>query len=127
LRKKGVDPPEVDDAIVRLEELGLVDDSETARAWVRDRLNFAPRGSARLRQELRAQGVDGELVERVLGELLDREAELEAALAVVRKAARRGAGDDEEARRRRLWATLGRRGFDPDVCREALRRHFDEE
>ncbi len=129
LRKKGIAPSDVDEAIVRLEELGLVDDEGTTRAWIRDRMNFAPRGRGLLRIELRRQGVSETVVESALAEIVDPEQELEAALVVVRKAGRRG-GDSsgpDAARRRRLWGALARRGFDPDVCREALRRHFDEE
>ncbi len=128
LRKKGVDRSDIDPAIERLEELGLVDDVETSRAWIQDRLTFAPRGRRRLSMELRQKGVPPETIEEVLTELVDPEQEIEAALAVARKAARGGSGrGGAEGARRRLWAALARRGFAPDVCREALRRHLDGE
>jgi len=104
-----------------------VDDAETSRAWIRDRLNFAPRGRRLLAQELRKKGVSPETIDAALADALDPEQELEAACAVARKASGRGGGrGGEEAARRRLWAALARRGFDPDVCREALRRLHDE-
>jgi regulatory protein len=133
LRKKGFEPTEIDAAIVRLGELGYVDDTETCRAWVRDKIRFAPRGRHQIGRELRRHGVPEAVVESVIEEVLDREGEIEAALAVVRKADRRGRGvshgvrSTEGPRRRRLWGALARRGFDPEIGREALRRHFDEE
>jgi regulatory protein len=133
LRKQGFGGAEIDEAIARLGELGYVDDAETCRAWVRDRMRFAPRGRHLIGRELRRQGVSDAVVESVVAEVLDREGEVEAARAVARKADRGGkdvpSGDPaaESARRRRLWGALARRGFDPEICREALRRHLDEE
>ncbi|HET9887578.1 MAG TPA: hypothetical protein VFR10_08695, partial [bacterium] len=40
LRKKGIAKGEIDAAIERVRELAVLNDAETARAWLKDRLRF---------------------------------------------------------------------------------------
>jgi regulatory protein len=128
LRKKGVAAGEIDAAIVRLKELSLVDDAETARAWVRDRLRFAPKGRGLLRAQLLKKGVAREIAdEATAGDAEDAAAEIEIAAALARKLAARGSSADPGALRRRLWAGLARRGFDPPTCREAIARALGDD
>ncbi len=127
LRKKGVPRAEIESGIERLRELGYVGDGETCRAWIRDRLRFAPRGRTLLRAELIRKGVGAGLVDETLAELLSSEDEVAVALDVLQRSARRPRGGDDDVTRRRLWAALGRRGFPADVCREALRRFLGDE
>jgi regulatory protein len=127
LRKKGVPTGEIEPGLARLRELGYVGDAETCRAWIRDRLKFAPRGRRLLRTELIRKGVGADVIDDALGELLGDEDEIVIALDVLRRSARRGRGARDDAARRRLWSALGRRGFPPEVCREALCRFLGEE
>src|ERR1041385_8804168 len=48
----------IDAAIVRLGDLGVLDDEAFARAWVESRDRARPRGERALRDELRVKGVD---------------------------------------------------------------------
>ena len=66
LKKKQVPAAVIEAAIARLHELDLVSDEDTARAWIRDRMNFAPRGRALLRRELLSKGVAAPVVEEAL-------------------------------------------------------------
>ena len=122
LKRKRVEAGEIGEALVRLRELGLVDDEETSRAWIRDRNRFAPRGRSLLRAELKRHGVDSEIIETALGEELPASSECELALAVLEKGAAKWTGGPAEVARRRMWGTLGRRGFAPDAVREAIAR-----
>ncbi len=126
LKKKGVASSEVEEAVVRLRELNLVGDEETARAWIRDRLNFAPRGRRRMRMELLAKGVDASVVDDALDELVEEENEADAALDCLRRGAGKWAALPEGVARRRMWASLARRGFPPPACREAMIRFAEE-
>lgn len=99
----------------RFEEVGLVDDSAFARAWIQSR---APgKGLARraLSQELRRKGVDDETVRDALEEL-DPDDEREAARALVRKRLRSMRGLDEQVATRRLVGMLARKGHGPGVA-----------
>jgi regulatory protein len=127
LRKKGVPRGEIEHGIERLRELGYVGDAETCRAWIRDRLRFAPRGRTLLRSELIAKGVGADVIDETLAELLSREDEVAVALDVLQRSARRRSEGSGDALRRRLWGALGRRGFPADVCREALQRFLGDD
>jgi regulatory protein len=122
LRARGVTGAALEEAVARLAELGALSDFETARAWIRDRLRFSPKGRAALRAELIRQGAEKEAVERALDELVPAEGEVEVAVAALRRAARTLRTVPENVARRRMWAALGRRGFDPATVREAIAR-----
>ncbi len=122
LRKKGVARTEIDAAIARLKELSLVDDAETARAWVRDRLRFAPKGRGVLRAALLKKGVARAIADEAVADAGNAASELEIAEGVVKRLAGRAPRQDPVVERRRLWSALARRGFDPATCREAIAR-----
>lgn len=126
LRKKGVAGKEIAEAIARLKELDLVSDEDTARAWIRDRLNFAPRGRVLLRRELLSKGVDAGIVDAALEDVLEEQDEATAALDTLRRGRGKWAGLPEGTARRRMWSALARRGFAPPVCREAMIRFAEE-
>ncbi len=94
----------------RFEELGLVDDTAFAHAWVSGRhtaKGLAPRALA---QELRRKGVDDEVAREALDQLGDDEQEA-TARALVRKKLRSLARFDEATRTRRLVGMLARKGY----------------
>lgn len=118
----------VDGAIVRLAELGVLDDEAFARAWVESRDRVRPRGERALRRELQLKGVAREVLDEVLSERrggtsgeaddVDRDA---ARRLLARNARSLERVADPRTRRQRAYALLARNGFDPDVCREASR------
>jgi regulatory protein len=116
----------VDGAIVRLVELGILDDEAFARAWVESRDRARPRGERALRRELALKGVQKDVLDQILEDRRDAAGDdgtivdLQAArrlLARNTRALERIA--DPRSRRQRAYALLARNGFDPDVCREA--------
>lgn len=126
LRRKGIAVAEIGEAIERLRELDLLDDDETCRAWIRDKLRFSPRGREQLRLQLRRHGVEEDLVDRALAEVYPGAAEVEAAADVLRRARGRFARLPSAEARRKMWAALSRRGFDREAVREAVARWFEE-
>ncbi|HWK90400.1 MAG TPA: RecX family transcriptional regulator, partial [Longimicrobium sp.] len=58
LRRKGFDLDVARETVERLRALGMVDDAAFAGAVARDRVRLRPQGARRLREELRARGVD---------------------------------------------------------------------
>ncbi|GAA6756381.1 recombinase RecX [Thermus sp. 2.9] len=107
---------EVEAALVRLEELGYLNDRAFAETFVAARRKYGP---AKLRRLLLAQGVAGEVVEEVLGEVGEAEV-LEAALRVLRRYPRR----HDQAKAVRF---LQGRGFPLGVALEAYRLAKEEE
>lgn len=120
------DRPRADDvqwAINRLTEQGYLDDARFAEQFVSDRAATRGWGKVRLRQELRRRGVAPSHVERALARA-DEDAALDdsrSALDVARKWRRTHSARDPDRDRQRLYSFLARRGFSPDVIRDAMR------
>ena len=119
LRKAGVDDLGVDEALARLERVGLLDDTQFAAFWVEQRLTFRPRGPRALSFELRTKGVSRDAMEPALesAKTEQREAACRAGL----REARRQRGTAEPQFSTLLTRYLVRRGFDFSVTRAAVR------
>lgn len=119
----------VEGAILRLMELGMLDDEAFARAWVQSRDRARPRGERAMRDELRLKGIDRTTMDLVLGER--REATMaamgdgEGDVSADRAAAERLLAKHERSlarvadprkRRQKAYALLARNGFDPETC-----------
>jgi regulatory protein len=125
LRRKEI-PDEVAEAVLdRLEEVGLVDDAAYARGWVEQRQRS--RGLARraLAGELRAKGVDSELVARAVADV-DPDEEEAAARRLVERKLRSTQGLDRQVRIRRLAGMLARRGYPEGLALRVVRSMIDE-
>jgi len=122
LLRKGEPGPEVELAITRLTEQKLLDDADFARQFARTKLLAAGASRRRIVQELMRRGVARELADRAIGELQDSDGVDPAAEAkrVAEKKWKSLARLDNFTRRRRLYAFLARRGFDPDEIRSVM-------
>jgi len=110
----------------RFEEVNLVDDEEFSRQWVRSRhvgRGLAPRA---LTFELRARGVDEELVREAVAEITPQD-ELVAARELVRRKLAVTSGDDPARRTRRIASALARKGYGAGVVYQAIRDVLGEE
>jgi len=127
LRRKEYTPGQIDAAIARLRELQLIDDAHFARLWIANRRALNPRGVRALRDELRAKGVEREIVERVVAEQDDPEREHAACLSVARKALRRyDSAPDRATFTRRMGGFLQRRGFGWETVQPILEQLWNE-
>ena len=110
-------PPDVIDKVVgQFLQLGLIDDREFARAFVRDARLRKPSGRRLLMQQMRLRGVPPAIIQETLAEAVSAEDEQEAALSAARKVARRyrPAGHsplDRKKQQQRMAQFLARRGF----------------
>lgn len=122
LGRKAFAPDAIEQAIARLDALGLLDDAAFSRYWVENRQNFRPRGANALRDELRRKGVDRATIAEALAATdADPDGEAARAEAVARTALRRYATSPDRATfERRLGGLLQRRGFSLHVIRPML-------
>lgn len=109
LRRRAIPEDAITQVLDRFEEVGLVDDAGFAQAWAASRQRT--RGAARsvLRQELKAKGVDDDVIDGTLSAISGAD-EREAAVRIVERKWRSVANLADEARRRRLFGVLQRRG-----------------
>jgi regulatory protein len=122
LRQRNFSPGAIDYAVEKMRGWNYLDDTAFAAFWVDNRVEHSPRGRRALASELRAKGVDRDVVDQVL-EDTDL-SEHDAALDLARKRIRSLSSLDEQTQKRRLSAYLGRRGYDWEVIRPVLNELF---
>lgn len=123
LRRYGYGEETVGAVILRLRELGYLDDEEFARSKAREKARrYGPR---RVSVELLRSGVAPEVAQAAVEEEFTRTDEREAAFsAAARRYNKRGACDAEaEAEARRVYGFLMRRGYSAEVCAEVAREY----
>lgn len=122
LDRNGYPPHVTDHTLATLMRLNLLDDRDFARGWVASRPG---RGPARLKQELRAKGVDRSLAEEVVADGFADDGEFDAALAVACRAARGRELPLEKNELLRVRRLLQRRGFSYTVIGRVCARLND--
>jgi regulatory protein len=126
LRKREIPEEVADEVLSRFEEVGLIDDSAFADAWVESRHHG--RGLARraLVQELRTRGVDSSLIDEAVGQL-DAEQEEATARELVSRKLRATRGLDRGKRLRRLAGMLARKGYSEGMALRVVRQALEDE
>lgn len=114
LKRKDCEREEIENALERLEELGMVNDATFAEAWIADRMAVRPRSRMRLGQELAAKGVARETVNIAL-QNLEPEREIDTLKALIERKQRSGYVDDKK-----LIGYLQRQGYRWSLIKEAL-------
>ncbi|MCP4231276.1 MAG: regulatory protein RecX [bacterium] len=126
LRKKGYED-EISEAIIGLlKEEGRLDDRRFAEAWVRDRINFKPRGHALLARELWQRGINRKIIEKVLDEEYPDD-ETELAHRAIASKKRLYLTLQRETGIRRAKGFLVRRGFGYGTARRVVDEIFTED
>ena len=126
LRKRNIPDAAAEEVLSRFEEVGLIDDSAFADAWVESRHHG--RGLARraLAQELRTKGVDAALIDAAVSQL-DSEQEEATARELVARKLRATRGLDRDKRIRRLAGMLARKGYSEGLALRVVRQALQEE
>ncbi|WP_031165621.1 recombination regulator RecX [Streptomyces durhamensis] len=126
LRKREIPEDAAEEVLSRFEEVGLIDDSAFADAWVESRHHG--RGLARraLARELRTKGVDSALIDEAVSQL-DSEQEETTARELVARKLRATRGLDRDKRLRRLAGMLARKGYPEGMALRVVRQALEEE
>jgi regulatory protein len=128
LLRRGAPPAEVDEAIARLRDQRLLDDEDFARQFARNKVLGAGASPRRIVQELSRKGIGRDVAAQALDDLREQDG-VDASEGIFRVARKKWASLaklDEPTRRRRLYAFLARRGFDPDDIRRAMQSLGEE-
>ena len=122
LRQKGGAADEIEEALQRLLDQKLLDDADYAKQFARGKLGSSGASRRRIAQELGRKGIGRDAADAAIEELTGEEGldPLQAAQRIARKKWTALASLDEPTRRRRLYAFLARRGFNPDEIRELM-------
>ncbi len=110
---------------VVLEDLsnsGYLNDRRFARTWIKNRLQRKPRGKALIEAELRDKGVDGQVIEEELNNLLSEQKEKAMCEKLARKwlnKKNKKISEDDDLQIK-LMRYLSSRGFSKRVIRKVL-------
>ena len=115
---------EIEDAVRRLFETGVLDDEAFARDLVEELFFRRNYGFHAVLTRLRRKGLDPELCERVTGQFFS-ELDEEALLAMMLRLIERRRSKEKD--RNRLFAWLKRRGFRSDEITRALQARLEED
>jgi regulatory protein len=120
---KGEPEADVDAAIERLRNAGLLDDANFARQFTRSKALGPGLSRRRLQQELTKRGVSRELSSSAIESVFVEEGVDEAATIerVARKKLRTLSSLDHTVQHRRLYAFLARRGYGSDDIARVIR------
>jgi len=111
LNKKGFPDAVITEVLAEFTKKGLLDDSKFSRLWVENRMYSNPKGEPVLRRELKAKGVEEQVIDKAIQAIKKSYNEYDTVknLADARMASLKGL--DKTTARRRLFGYLKRRGF----------------
>ncbi|MEY4280054.1 MAG: hypothetical protein RL313_317 [Actinomycetota bacterium] len=110
LKTRGIEEDVAAATIFRLQEAGLVNDTEFARAWANSRHSHKKLSKRSIAGELRQKGVVQESIDQALDEI-DDESEYRAAFDLAFKKYNTMSRLDPEVQVRRIQSLLSRKGF----------------
>ena len=122
LHRRGFDGDNVEAALAKLREQGLVNDLAFAQFWKDNREAFRPRSRWLTKLELRQKGVANDIIDQVVADVDEEDSAYRAAVSRARSLPRA----DYQSFRRRLGEYLKRRGFSYQVITHTIERVWQE-
>lgn len=122
LARHGFDKEIIEKTIVKLKDMGFVDDVVFARFWVENRETFSPRSRRLAKFELKRKGLKADIIEQAVSVINEKESAYQAA----QDRARRLTALEYPDFRLRLGQYLGRRGFGYGIINEIVERVWKE-
>jgi regulatory protein len=116
LRKKGFEAEAIAEALLRLDQLKLIDDRAFAGNFVAGMARRRPEGRLKTRARLKQKGLSDEII----GEAIATSDQKALCLSAAEKKLRTLAGSPEQ-KKKKLIAFLKNRGFEWETIREALK------
>ncbi len=116
----------IESVLDKLSNLDFVDDEEFVSWWIKQRIQFKPRGKYLLKSELFKKGVDRETIKRSLKKY-SREDETDWAKKLLEKKISRYKNLPEQKQRKKLSNLLAHRGFSWDIVNEVVKEKLETE
>ena len=120
LKKRGVEDDVANATIFRLQEKGLVNDSEFAKAWTQSRHTSKKLSKRIIASELRTRGVDQQSIDEALDEI-DDESEYRTAFSLAMRKYSTMSRLESEVQVRRIQSLLQRKGFGFGIISQVLK------
>lgn len=126
LTTKGFGEDDIHGAVEWLSQRGYLNDGEFGIIYAKARVARARVGSARLKMDLKAKGLDDDVVDSALTSVYGSDgSELAVALeAAARKAGSLAPGTGDEAAKKKIFDHLVRKGFSAELARQVVFEKF---
>lgn len=122
MREKEYTDDIIEETIGYLYYLNYLDDRDYAQKFIRDRSNLKNMGKQRIKQELYRKGVDRDIIESEIEDIIDDDDEYEKAKEIaIKKLETTYRNDDKNARYRKLGGLLQRRGYNMGLVMKILK------
>ena len=121
LEAKGFSSTEIETTVLDLMASGLLDDRAFTKSWINYRL-ARPFGFRRIIQELKAKGIDQEIIEQAVAEIQGSYNPENVALELARRRWQRLPAIDPVKKKKRVLDFLLRRGFEADIVLKVLKK-----
>ncbi len=121
LKTKKLSDSNIERVITHLTELGLINDEDFARQLVNEKIKNKPAGKKYLQQKLFQKGIPKQISEDVLNNIFTVDIEKELALKVYDKLKPKLSGLDIQDKKKKIYETLARKGFDYEIINEIIR------
>jgi regulatory protein len=112
---------DIETTVLDLMASGLLDDRVFTTSWINDRL-ARPFGFRRIIQELKAKGIDQEIIEQALAVIKGSYDPEKAALGLAQRRWQRLPDIDPLKKKKRVSDFLLRRGFETETVMKILRK-----
>ncbi len=120
LTERGYDNATVQQVVEDLEKRRFINDAAFAKLWATNRMEQRGFGSRRVRQELKAKGLDESVIQVAVQTAAGETDEQTQALEVAQKYLRRLEKLELAVQKRRLWGFLARRGFPSPIITKVV-------
>jgi len=120
LKKRGVEDDVANATVFRLQEKGLINDSEFAKAWTQSRHTSKKLSKRIIASELRTRGVDQQSIDEALDEI-DDESEYRTAFSLAMRKYSTMSRLEPEIQIRRIQSLLQRKGFSFSTISRVIR------
>jgi len=117
---KGFSPTEIEAVVLELMASGSLDDRAFTKSWINYRL-ARPFGFRRIIQELKAKGIDQEIIDQAVAEVEGYSPET-TALELAQRRWQRLPNIDPLKKKKRVLDFLLRRGFEADIVIKVIKR-----
>ena len=122
LKEKGFLQENIDNCILKLIEYGYINDSDYAENFIKTYLKT--KGPKKIKYDLITKGVDPEIIEEKLNELVNDDVERENALNLLKKYINNR--EFNQKLKNKAFLFLMSKGFNSEIAIEVLRRVSDE-
>ena len=122
MKEKEYSEDVVDTTIEYLYYLNYLDDEEYARKFIKDKSNLKNMGKERIKRELYAKGIDKEIINIQIEDIVDEDEEYEKAMEMaIKKLETTYKNDDKNAKYRKLGGFLQRKGYSMNIVFKILK------